>query len=244
MSRKSITGGVEPAGPHRIQLTFTIDGVRFRPTLRWVPNEVNLGRARIYLARIKAQIAAGTFCFAEEFPHYRHLHHTRVPLSAQTCGDVFDAFLRHDEARLARGDLAAATVASHRQILNHVWRPNIGHLPFLGIKHSLLVQIADAQPWTKKTYNNAVSALRRAFDFGYLDYPERRDPAAALKCSRIGKKDRPPIDPFSIQDAEVLIAAIHREWGELQMNYASSLDCARQRRSRSSSRTMIAGTGF
>jgi integrase len=219
MGRRSITGGVEPAGPHRIQLTFAIDGVRFRPTLRWVPNEVNLGRARIYLARIKAQIAAGTFCFAEEFPHYRHLHQTRVPLSAQTCGDVFDAFLRHDEARLARGDLAAATVASHRQILNHVWRPNIAHLPFLGIKYSLLVQVADAQRWSKKTYNNAISALRRAFNFGYLDYPERRDPAAALKCSRIGKKDRPLIDPFSIQDAEVLIAAIHREWGELQGNY-------------------------
>jgi integrase len=170
-----------------------------------------------------------------------------VPLSAQTCGDVFDAFLRHDEARLARGDLAAATVASHRQNLNHVWRPNIGHLPFLGIKHSLLVQIADAQPWTKKTYNNAISALRRAFDFGYLDYPERRDPAAALKCSRIGKKDRPLIDPFSIQDAEVLIAAIHREWASFKvtmMNCASSPACARQRRSRSWSRTMIAGTGF
>ena len=52
MSRKSITGGVEPAGSHRIQLTFMIDGVRFRPTLRWVPNEGNLGRARVYLARI------------------------------------------------------------------------------------------------------------------------------------------------------------------------------------------------
>ena len=30
---------------------------------------------------------------------------------------------------------------------------------------------------------------------------------------------RPPIDPFSIQDAEVLIAAIHRDWGEAQGNY-------------------------
>jgi hypothetical protein len=67
MGRKSITGGVEPAGPYRIQLTFAIDGVRFRPTLRWVPNEANLHRSLIYLARIKAQIAVGTFCFAEEF---------------------------------------------------------------------------------------------------------------------------------------------------------------------------------
>jgi integrase len=45
------------------------------------------------------------------------------------------------------------------------------------------------------------------------------DPAAALKCARIGKKDRPAIDPFSIQDAEVVIAALHRDWGEAQGNY-------------------------
>ena len=83
----------------------------------------------------------------------------------------------------------------------------------------MLIKIADAYPCNKKTYNNAVSALRRAFDFGYLDYPERRDPAASLKCARIGKNDRPPIDPFSIQDPEVLIAAIHQDWGEAQGNY-------------------------
>jgi hypothetical protein len=39
MGRKSITGGVMPAGPSRIQLTFFIDGVRFRPTLPWIPHE-------------------------------------------------------------------------------------------------------------------------------------------------------------------------------------------------------------
>jgi integrase len=115
--------------------------------------------------------------------------------------------------------LPRSPLASHRQILDHVWRPHLGHLPFLGIQHSMLIKIADAKHWNKKTYNNAISALRRAFALGYLDYPERRDPAASLKGARIGKKDRPAIDPFSIQDAEVLIAALHRDWGEAQGNY-------------------------
>jgi integrase len=100
-----------------------------------------------------------------------------------------------------------------------VWRTDLGPLPFLGIPYSMLVRIADTYPCSKKTYNNAISALRRAFTFGYLDYPERRDPAAALECARLGKKDRPPIDPFSIQDAEVLIAALHRNWGEAYGDY-------------------------
>ena len=219
MGRKSITGGVMPAGLDRIRFDFTVDGHRFRPTLSWIPNETNLQRARTHLARIKAQIAAGTFCFSDEFPRYRGLQKFPPTLQHRTCGQMFDDFLRHEEARLARGDLAAATVASHRKILDHVWRPHLGNLPFLGIRYSMLVKIADAYTCNKKTYNNAVSALRRAFDFGYLDYPERRDPAASLKCARIGKNDRPPIDPFSIQEAEVLIAAIHRDWGEAQGNY-------------------------
>jgi integrase len=132
---------------------------------------------------------------------------------------VFDAFLRHEETRVAKGDLAPATLASHRQSLDHVWRPAIGALPFLGVRHSTLVKVADSHTWKKKTYNNAISALRRAFEFGYQDYPEKRDPAAALKSARIGKKDRPVIDPFSIQEAERLIAALHRDWGEAQGNY-------------------------
>lgn len=36
---------------------------------------------------------------------------------------------------------------------------------------------------------------------------------------RITKKDRPPIDPFTVQEAEALIAAIHRDWGEAEGNY-------------------------
>jgi hypothetical protein len=68
MGRKSITGGVVPAGTNRIRFDFSIDGKRFRPTLPWSPNETNLRRARTYLTRIKAQIEADTFCFPDEFP--------------------------------------------------------------------------------------------------------------------------------------------------------------------------------
>jgi integrase len=218
MGRKSITGGVKADGPSRIQFDFSINGKRFRPTLRWIPNETNLQRARTRLARIKAQIAAGTFCFADEFPGYRGLRGLPPVLQPRSCGHVFDDFLRHEQARMGRGDLAPVTVASHRKILNHVWRPDLGDLPFLGVRYSTLIEIADAYTRHRKTYNNAVSALRRAFNFGYLDYPELRDPAASLRCARIGRNDRPSIDPFSIQDAEALIAAIHQERGEAQGN--------------------------
>jgi hypothetical protein len=127
----------------------------------------------------------GTFCFSETFPDYRRLKRIPAGMRTKTCGEVFYDFLQHEAARVTRGDLAPVTLASHRQILDYGSRPHFGRLPFLGIQHSMLIKIADAQHWTKKTYNNAVSALRRAFAFGYLDYPERRDPAAALRCAAL-----------------------------------------------------------
>src|SRR5688500_18815247 len=42
----------------------------------------------------------------------------------------------------------------------------------------------------------------------------------ALVVHGVGRhEDRPNIDPFSMHDAETLIAAIHRDWGEAQGNY-------------------------
>jgi hypothetical protein len=136
MGRKSSTGGVIPAGLRRIQFDFRIDGVRFRPTLPWQPHATNLRRAGQHLQRIKARIRAGTFRVSEEFPDYRLVH--RMPLAAESysCNQVFDMFVRHCEARVALKDLGALTSASHRRILDRVWRPEIGTLPFLGVRHS------------------------------------------------------------------------------------------------------------
>src|SRR5262249_52880063 len=64
-----------------------------------------------------------------------------------------------------------------------------------------------------------VSVLRRAFAFGYRDHPLRTNPACALRCARITRRDRPRVDPFRIQEAEALIAALHQDWGEAQGNY-------------------------
>jgi len=137
----------------------------------------------------------------------------------RTCAQVFDAFLVHCESRLDKDDLAAVTVASYRKILNRFWRPQIGTFRFLDLLYSTLVKLADDADWSKKTYNNAISVLRRAFKFGYRDHPEKHDPTTGLKSARIRKKDRPVIDPFTIQEAETLIAGIHRDWGEAQGNY-------------------------
>jgi integrase len=219
MGSKWFTGGVAAAPHGRIQFDFMFDGVRYRPSIRRPPSEANLRRARERLDEIKRQIDAGTFSFAEEFPDYRFLRRLTGVVRVRTCSEVFDEFLAHCAGRLARHDLAAATVSSYRRVLNGVWRPALGKHLFHHVRYSRLVAIADSKAWGKKTYNNAISILRRAFDFGYRDYPEQHNPARSLRSARLKKKDRPRIDPFCMQDAETLIAAIRRDWGDAQGNY-------------------------
>jgi integrase len=195
------------------------EGRRYRPSVLRSPTDINMRRAREQLVGIKERIAAGVFSFDDEFPDFRDLSTVPGSRSPRTCGRVFDAFLAHCESRMVKDDMAPITVSSYRRVLNAFWRPKIGEIPFLGIRYSMLVRIADEAPWSKKTYNNAISVLRRAFKFGYRDHPERHDPTVGLKSARIRKKDRAAIDPFSIQAAEALIAAIHQDWGEAQGNY-------------------------
>jgi hypothetical protein len=64
--------------------------------------------------------------------------------------------------------MEAATIASYGKILNGVWRPVIGQRDFLHITYSELVSIADSSDWSRKTYNNSISALRVAIEFGFL----------------------------------------------------------------------------
>jgi integrase len=67
--------------------------------------------------------------------------------------------------------------------------------------------------------NNAISVIRCAYDYGYKDHPEKHNPASGLKCLRITKKDRPSVDPFTIEEAESLISRLHADWGEAIGNY-------------------------
>src|SRR5262249_11245329 len=154
----------------------------------------NLHRARERLQVIKRQIHLGIFSFAEEFPDYRYPGRLMGVARFQSCSEVFDEYLAHCEARLRRDDMAAATVNSYRKILNTIWRPQIGHLTFQRVRYSQLIAIADGHDWSKKTYNNSISALKRAFAFGYRDRPLHEDPARHLRCVRLRKSDRPRID--------------------------------------------------
>jgi hypothetical protein len=177
MGSEWFTGGVVAAPRGRIQFDFTVNGIRYRPSIRRPPSEANLRRARERLEAIKHQIHLGTFSFEEEFPDCRFVRRLSGTSSARLCSNVFDAYLAHCEARLRRNDMAAATVRSYRKILDGVWRPQLGDMNFSHIRYSRLIAIAGGHSWSKKTYNNAMSVLKRAFDFDFVHNGTRYRPS-------------------------------------------------------------------
>lgn len=212
-------GGVRAKPNNRIQFDFTLDGVRYRPTIRRAPTTQNLLAARERLAGIRQRIRAGTFFFDQEFPDFRFLGRVIDPSQVRTCDHVFDQFIAHCESRFRRDDLAWATVSGYRRVLNAFWRQRIGSLAFLHVDYVTLARMADQYRCSRKTFNNAVSVLRRAFDFGYRNHPHHINPALGLRGCRMSRKDRIRPDPFLIAEAEKLIAAIREDWGEVQGNY-------------------------
>jgi integrase len=178
-----------------------------------------LRRARKQLQEIKQRIAAGAFVFPEEFPDYRFIKNVDSPQKRRTCDQVFDEFLLACDSRVAKKDLAFVTARGYAKLLTQIWRPEIGPRVFDEIRYSELAKIANGYKWSKKTYNNAISVVRCAFDYGYRDHPEKHNPASGLTCLRMTKKDRPPVTPFTIQEAELLISRLHADWGEAIGNY-------------------------
>ena len=227
MGKKATLSGVRARGPDRIEFDFLFEGVRYRPTLRRVPSEANLRRAYKQLEDIKRRIERGDFNFSDEFPDYRYKGSLIGPSETQdaskpeTCNEVADKFLAYCELRVSKDDLAPSTLGDYQDILGRVIRPAIGQESFDGIIYSRLAEVVadNTKDVKKKTYNNIVSALRTYFKFGYKDRPGKFNPALALPGFRITAKDRPKVDPFKIQEAELIIAASHRMHGEWYGNF-------------------------
>ncbi len=212
MGRRSISGGVAPCGSDRIQFTFKYEGKRVRPTLLIVPTEGNLRRARVRLADIKRRIALGAFNFGEEFPDYKFLPAVNLSeAKVETFDDVADGMLK------AIGDLAHSTRESYRKILKKHWRPKFGEREFLAIKASELKMFIGETTWdSNKTRNNVVSVARRVFEFGYDDHSDLDNPAERLRSLRV---QRAKPDPFTLDEAEAIIAGVLGRWGADDADY-------------------------
>lgn len=217
MGRKSISGGVRPAGD-RIELTFSFQGKRLRPTLDLRPTEPNLKHARRLVDDIKRRIAIGAFNLAAEFTEYRRLAAHVAPAAPsapteqpKTFSDAADLY-----ERLFCGDLKHATVKGNERILKAVWRPRFGATPIASItdvdvleakKELEVAAAAVGKKVAPNTWNNHLGPLRKVFEVAVSQKWIAQSPLGLVKNR---KRQKPKPDPFNVEDVDLVLAAIKR----------------------------------
>jgi integrase len=208
-----------------IQLRFMFQGQRVSPSvLGDAYNERNIRKWAERLngpKGIKARITLGQFDFAAEFPDYRFM--AKIAPEAAAMGErsldqMAEAYFDDCAFKIKKEEMAFSTVADYRRKYSKNWKAKLSKRPFFAIKLSDLREVAKLHEGSKKSFNNVVSVIRCIFAFGYMDKPAQ-NPALGLACLRLMAKDRPDVDPFTIQEAESIIAATLTNWGEEQSLY-------------------------
>ncbi|MGA0608891.1 Arm DNA-binding domain-containing protein [Caldimonas sp. KR1-144] len=194
-----------------IRLSFTFEGKLRRETIRTdgepvAPTPANIKYAHRLAAEIKDKIRHGTFSYADYFPASQHAttgHGTTVADQL----DLWIGLQTGKESSTLKGYNVAA----------RWWKARIGGLPLKSLKHSaILAALATEPTWSGKTRNNKVSVLRQALALALRDGAMTADPLAGLDAA---KHQRPPPDPFSLDEAEAIVAELFKRYDPQIGNY-------------------------
>lgn len=200
-----------------IRLLFTLEGQRYRKTI-YVEGKplASTPRNEKYAQRLAAEIdeklRQGTFVMAEYFPV------NGEPGGATTVGAQLDAWLATQRVELS-------TKAGYESAIGF-WKKAsyekdnsaaaLGDLPLRSLKLShILTAIASRPNLGGKTINNYMSVLRPALELAVDDKLLSENPA--LKVPKAKHQKKPP-DPFSIEEAERIIADMARHYPEVVVN--------------------------
>lgn len=203
-----ISNGVE-IRETSIRIKFTFEGKRHSETITlngapMKPTAPNIRHAHRLAVEIKTRIRHGTFSMIEMFPDSGPIGH------AATLGPQLDLWLGLQTA------LKGSTLKGYR-IAAAWWKSQIGHKPLRALVHSdILTALATEPTWSGKTRNNKVSVLRQALDLALRDRLMTTDPLAGLEAAEHQKK---PPDPFTLEEAELILADMRRRHDPQIVNY-------------------------
>jgi integrase len=179
-----------------LRVLFTYDGKLHRPTLMrdgeaLPPTPANQKFAHRLVAEIRERIRHGTFVMADYFS----VAGTGVGGTSLT--DVVDTWL-------AAQRVTDSTKAGYESAIRF-WKAALdGDRAVRSVKHSeILTALANRPELSGKTVNNYVSVLREAFALAVIDKVVETSPVDGVPRA---KYQKPEADPFSLEEAEAIIA--------------------------------------
>jgi len=208
MGRKSESGGVhESRGKVRLDIRYR--GQRIKPVLDLEWNERNRRAALRLMEEIRTKIRHGVFDPAAYFPDYAGL--SRVGVS-RTAAPTFEKVAASYLATLT--DKAHSTRVSYERALKGYWYPAFGTKPIGAIRASEVREVL--APLSPKNRNNVLIPCRQTFAFAVDDQVLDRSPIETVKNAKVQKE---PPDPFSLDEANAIIADLKTNAGPIVADY-------------------------
>lgn len=193
-----------------IRISFTLNGTPQKHTLKTngvaiLPTAPNIKYAHRIAEEVRQKIRFGTFNAAEYFPDSATASTATVP----TVGERLDLWLK---VQLK----ANSTIKGYR-IAVEWWKERLGAklMPAL-VLSDILEALATEPAWTGKTRNNKVSVLRLAMALAVRDRVIVANPVDGLEAA---SHQTPEPDPFSMEEAEAIIAGLAKHYSESVSNY-------------------------
>lgn len=205
------TGSGVEAREKSIRLSFTFEGQARRETIKtegepMPPTPKNLAYAHKLAAEIREKIKHGTFVYSDYFPASPHA----TTGAGTTVADQLDLWYG------VQTDKEDSTLKGYR-IAKDWWARHIGAKQLKALKHSDILAALSTEPtWTGKTRNNKTSVLRLALELALRDRIITSSPIEGLESAAHQRKAP---DPFSMQEAEDILAGLEKHYGPQIANY-------------------------
>lgn len=202
--------GVEPR-EKSIRLSFTFEGEQRKETIKtdgkpMPPTPKNLVYAHRLAGEIRDKIKHGTFLYSDYFPASPHAttgHGTTVAQQLELWYSL-------------QTDKESSTLKGYR-IAKDWWARHIGHKLLKNLKHSdILAALATEPTWSGKTRNNKTSVLRLVLALALRDDLIAASPIEGLESAAHQRKLP---DPFSMEEAEAILAGLTQRYGPQIANY-------------------------
>lgn len=207
-----------------IQISFQWEGRRHKERVALSPTASNLRAAARLRDEIISAIKIGKFTlddFILHFPNSAWLkkrlnpvgaNPVAIPRGGRTLRDVTETWFK-----IAEGELEGTTLKEYRNTMNRYFLPALGDKDVARIEYEELALLMASHKITNaKTFNNAMTPLRRVFAYARKTRKVAVDITADIECRRV--QNAVP-DPLELDEMELVLNWIREKRGERWLNY-------------------------
>ena len=189
-----------------LRLRFTWEGSRRSETLPYPPTQKGIKAASQLRDKVNGLIKLNLL----DHDKYAEL----FPSSAAVVGGT-PTFGEYAQLWLDSREITAGTRLNYKSALNLYWMPHLALVRIDLITTTLLRRIVASIPWSSPNVKrNAITRLCTILEDAVREGLLTRNPAALLDLPKRSKKE---IDPFTLDEANAIIARLyeHKHWPSL-----------------------------